>query len=160
MASENVYSVAEEMGWWDPDSGEPFVFWKAYSGRKPFSTREYFVLSTLAPSLNLSMEAEELPFSVKPEKKLSVRDVFAFYRQTYAGTDLDMTKDLMVQRFRRGGSDSNEKIKSPVVHPFMSYDMINLINTLTPEAIERFRTIAISGCSYSHVTQLRSWLPH
>ena len=159
MASENVYSVAEEMGWWDPDSGEPFVFWKAYSGRKPFSTREYFVLSSLAPSLNLSMDAEELPFSVKPEKKVSVRDVFAFYRQTYAGTDLDMTKDLMVQRFRRGGSDSDEKIKSPVVHPFMSYDMINLINTLKPEAIERYRTIAIAGCSYSHVTQLRSWLP-
>lgn len=159
MASENVYSVAEEMGWWDPDSDEPFVFWKAYSGRKPFSTREYYVLSTLAPSLNLSMDTEELPFSVKPEKKVSVRDVFAFYRQTYAGTDLDMTKDLMVQRFRRGGSDSDEKIKSPVVHPFMSYDMINLINTLKPEAIERYRTIAIAGCSYSHVTQLRSWLP-
>ena len=159
MASENVYSVAEEMGWWDPNSGEPFVFWKAYSGRKPFSTREYFVLSTLAPSLNLSMDAEELPFSVKPEKKLSVRDNFAFYRQTYAGTDLDMTKDLMVQRFRRGGSESDEKIKSPIVHPFMSYDMINLINTLKPEAIERYRPIAIAGCSYSHVTQLRSWLP-
>ncbi|UCE23056.1 MAG: C69 family dipeptidase, partial [Candidatus Aminicenantes bacterium] len=28
MASENVYSVAEERGWWDPDSGEPFKFWK------------------------------------------------------------------------------------------------------------------------------------
>ncbi len=159
MASENVYSVAEEMGWWDPNSGELFVFWKAYSGRKPFSTREYFVLSTLAPSLGLNMDAEELPFSVKPEKKVSVRDVFALYRQTYAGTDLDMTKDLMVQRFRRGGSESDEKIKSPIVHPFMSYDMTNLINTLKPGAIERTRTIAIAGCSYSHVTQLRSWLP-
>jgi len=32
MASENVFSVAEEMGWWDPNSGETFKFWKAYSG--------------------------------------------------------------------------------------------------------------------------------
>jgi len=48
MASENVFQVAQDMGWWDPESGEEFVFWKAYSGRTPFSTREYFILSRLA----------------------------------------------------------------------------------------------------------------
>ena len=53
MASENSHSLAEEMGWWDPDSGEPFKFWKAYSGSKPFGIREYWVLSQLAPSLKL-----------------------------------------------------------------------------------------------------------
>ena len=97
MASENVFSVAQEMGWWNPESGEPFNFWKAYSGRKPFSDREFFVFSTLAPSLKLNHNAEELPFSVKPEKKVSVRDVMAFYRQTYEGTEMDITKNLMVK---------------------------------------------------------------
>jgi dipeptidase len=154
MASDNVFSVAEEMGWWDPDSGEPFVFWKAYSGRRPFSTREYFVLSTLAPSLNLDMKAKEIPFSVKPEKKLSVRDVLAFYRQTYAGTDLDSTKNLMVKARR-----SKEMVKSPIANPWMSYDMVHLLNTLKPGAVQRYRTIAISGCSYSEVIQCRNWLP-
>ncbi len=154
MASDNVFSVAEEMGWWDPDSGEPFIFWKAYSGRRPFSTREYFVLSTLAPSLNLDIKAKELPFSVKPEKKLSVRDVLAYYRQTYAGTDLDSTKNLMVKKRR-----SKEMEKSPIANPWMTFDMINLLNTLKPGAVQRQRTIAISGCSYSEVLQLRDWLP-
>lgn len=154
MASENVYSVAEEMGWWDPDSGEPFKFWKVYSGRRPFSTREYYVLSTLAPSLKLKMDMEELPFSVKPEKKLSVRDVMKFYRETYEGTELDMTKDLIVKK-RRG----EEMEKSPVVSPWMSYDMTNLLNTLKPGAVDRKRTIAIAGCSYSEVLQMRDWLP-
>ncbi|MEA3421220.1 MAG: C69 family dipeptidase [Acidobacteriota bacterium] len=154
MASENVSSVAQEMGWWDPESGEPFKFWKAYSGIKPFSTREYFVLSTLAPSLNLDRDSKELPFSVKPDKKVSVRDIMKLYRQTYAGTELDMTKNLMVKKRR-----SSEMIKSPVVSPWMSRDLVTLLNTLKPGAVERQRTIAIAGCSYSHVLQCRDWLP-
>jgi len=154
MASENVFSVAQEMGWWDSESGEPFKFWKAYSGEKPFSTREYFVLSTLAPSLNLDRSSKELPFSVKPDKKVSVRDIMKLYRQTYAGTELDMTKNLMVKKRR-----SSEMIKSPVVSPWMSRDLVTLLNTLKPGAVQRQRTIAIAGCSYSHVLQCRDWLP-
>ncbi|MBN1223549.1 MAG: C69 family dipeptidase [Candidatus Aminicenantes bacterium] len=152
MASDNVFSVAEEMEWWDPASAEPFKFWKAYSGRTPFSTREFFVLSTMAPSLGLNPDAEELPFSVKPDKKVSVRDVLAYYRQTYEGTDLDMTKNLLVK-------DRQNMVKSPVAHPWMTRDMINLINTLKPGVIDRKRTIAIAPCSYSEVLQLRDWLP-
>jgi dipeptidase len=154
MASDNVFSYAEKKGWWDPESGEPFKFWKAYSGRKPFSNREYFVFNTLAPSLNLDYEAEELPFSVKPDKKVSVRDVIAMYREAYEGTDWDMTKNLMVKP-RRG----NEMIKSPIVSPWMPGDMHTLLNTLKPGVVERYRTIAIAGCSYSHITQCRDWLP-
>jgi len=154
MASENVFSVAQEMGWWDPKSEEPFKFWKAYSGRRPFSTREYFVFSTLAPSLHLDINSKELPFSVKPDKKVSVRDIMKLYRQTYLGTELDMTKNLMVKN-----RQNNELIKSPVVSPWMSRDLITLLNTLKPGVVERQRTIAIAGCSYSHVLQCRDWLP-
>jgi dipeptidase len=154
MASHNVFSYAEQKEWWDPKSGEPFKFWKAYSGRKPFSSREYFVFNTLAPSMNLDYEAEELPFSVKPDEKVSVRDIIAMYRQTYAGTDWDMTQNLMTKA-RRG----KEMVKSPIVSPWMSYDMWNLLNTLKPGVVERYRTIAIAGCSYSHITQSRDWLP-
>jgi len=154
MASDNAYSYAEKKGWWDPKSGEPFKFWKAYSGRKPFSIREYFVFSTLAPSLNLDYDAEELPFSVKPDKKVSVRDIIKMYRETYAGTDYDMTKNLMVKARR-----SDQTIKSQIASPWMSGDMRTLLNTLKPGVVERYRTIAIAGCSYSHITQCRDWLP-
>ena len=154
MASDNVFSFAKEKGWWDPESGEPFKFWKAYSGRKPFSTREYYVLSTLAPSMNLDMNAEELPFSLKPDKKVSIRDIMKFYRETYAGTGFDMTRNLMVKARR-----SDKMIKSPVANPWMSYDMRTLLNTLKPGVVERYRTIAIAGCAYSHIIQCRDWLP-
>jgi len=154
MASDNVYSVAQEMGWWDPESGKTFKFWEAYSGRKPFSTREYFVLSTVAPSLDLSLDSKELPFSVEPENKLSVRDVMAFYRQAYQGTELDMTKHLMVKKRR-----SDEMVLSPVASPWLSWDLITLLNTIKPGIVEPARTIAISGCSYSEVIQCRDWLP-
>lgn len=155
MASDNVYSLAEEMGWWDPNSGETFKFWKAYSGRRPFSTREYFIFNTLAPSLKLSMKDKELPFSIKPEKKVSVRDVLAMYRQTYEGTELDMTKNLMVKKSR----NSDKMVKSPVANPWMSRELSSLLNSIKPGAVERQRTIAISGCSYSEVLQCRDWLP-
>jgi dipeptidase len=154
MASDNVISLAEENGWWDPKSGEPFKFWKAYGGAKPFSTREYFVFNTLAPSLKLDPNAEELPFSVKPDKKVSIRDIMKFYRETYEGTELDMTKNLLVKDRR-----SDQMIKSPVANAWMSRDMVELLNTLKPKVIERARTIAIAGCAYSHIIQCRGWLP-
>lgn len=154
MASENVFKVAEEMGWWDPKKGEPFKFWKAYSGRKPFAIREYFVFSQLAPSLKLSLEAEELPFSVKPDKKVSVRDVLRLYRETYAGTQYDMSKNLLVKK-----RNSDELVPSPIVSNWMSRDFINLINTLKPGTIEPQRTIAINACAYATVIQIRGWLP-
>jgi dipeptidase len=154
LASDNVFRVAEEMGWWDPKSGEPFKFWKAYSGRKPFAIREFYIFSTLAPSLNLKLESEELPFTVKPDKKVSVRDVLRMFRETYAGTAYDLTKDLLVK-----ARDSAQMIKSPVAHPWLSRDMIALLNMIKPGLLQPQRTIAIAGCSYATVIQCRSWLP-
>ena len=137
MASENIFSLAQEYGYWDPAKGEPFKMWKAYGGRpKAFSIREFFILSTMAPSLKLSQDVDELPFSVKPEKKVSVRDVFAYYRQTYEGTEFDATKNLLVRDTRRRPGETapvdNAMVKSPVASPYIGNDMRNLINTLAP----------------------------
>jgi len=83
------------------------------------------------------------------------------FRETYEGTEWDMTKNLMVTVRRRDadGNTVEDKIKSPVVNNWMNNDLRTLINELKPETIERQRTIAIAGCSYSHVIQCRSWLP-
>jgi len=168
MASDNVFKVAEDMGWWDPKGGEPFKFWKAYGGRRPYSTREFFVLSTLAPGLKLTMDMPELPFSVKPEKKLSARDVLRIYRDPYSGTDLDMTKNLPVfperQRRRRGEPAPAEPaqpkmVPSPIVSAWMPRDVMQLVNALKPGTIQMQRTIPIAGCSYATVLQVRGWLP-
>jgi dipeptidase len=168
MASDNVFQVAQDMGWWDPKGGKPFKFWEAYSGRKPFSTREYFVLSTLAPSLNLTMDMAELPFSVKPEKKVSVRDILAMYRDPYEDTDLDSTRELLVPRPRprqKPGAAAApqqaepEMMKSPIASAWMPRDVITLVNHLKPGTIRGQRTIPISGCAYATVIQVRGWLP-
>ncbi len=159
MYSTDLQLVAKKLGYWD--GKEPFRFWKVINGKKPFAIREFFVLNALAPSLNLSMDAEELPFSVKPEKKLSVSDVMKFFRETYEGTPYDMTKNLLitVRTKDANGNDVEEKIKSPAASNWLNNDLRTLINELKPGTMERQRTIAITGCSYSHVIQCRSWLP-
>ncbi len=159
MTSANLRKKAKDLGYWDGKG--PFKFYKVINTGKPYAIREFFVLSTLAPSLGLTMEMEELPFSVRPEKKISVRDVMALYRQTYEGTPYDMTKNLLVRVTRKdeAGNDVTDTVKSPVVSNWMNNDLRTLINELKPGTIERQRTIAIAGCSYSHVIQCREWLP-
>jgi len=159
MASENVFEVAKEMGFWD--GKETFKFWKAYSGRKPFNIREYYVLSTLAPSLGLEYDDEELPFSVKPEEKVDIRDVMKYYRTTYQGTEYDMLKNLKVATRSRDedGNIQTDTIISPAVHPWMSGDMRNLLNSLEEGVVERYRPIAVQYCAYSWIAQLRDWMP-
>ncbi|MEA1886495.1 MAG: C69 family dipeptidase [Bacteroidota bacterium] len=159
MVSGNVYDVAKEMGFWDGE--KPFKFWEAYSGRKPFSSREYYVLSTLAPSLGLSYDDEELPFSVKPEKRVDIRDVMKFFRTTYDSTEMEMIRNLKVPVRRRDeeGNVYTDTIISPAAHPWMSRDKRTLLNSLKEGAVERDRPIAVQYCAYSFIVQLRDWLP-
>jgi dipeptidase len=159
MYSTDLQNVAKKLGYWD--GKEPLKFWKIIGGGKPFAIREYYILSSLAPSLNLSFDSEELPFSVKPEKKLSPQDVMKYFRETYEGTKWDMTKNLLitVKEKDKEGKEISKQTKTPVVNNWMSSDLRALLNELKPGIVERQRTIAIAGCSYSHVIQCRSWLP-
>ena len=159
MTSTDLRKKAKDLGYWD--GKEPFKFYRVIGTGKPYAIREFFVLNTLAPELNLTMEMEELPFSVKPEKKLSVSDVMALFRETYEGTPYDMTRNLMVTVRRRDkdGKEVTETVKSPAVNNWMNNDIRTLINELKPGTLDRQRTIAIAGCSYSHVIQCREWLP-
>ena len=162
MASANVFDVAKKMGFWD--GKEPFRFWKAYSGGnyfgelKSFSLREFFILNSLAPSLKLSYDSEELPLSVKPDKQVAVTDVMALLRATYEGTDWDTTKNLKVPSKKKDSSDK-DSITSPAANPWMTTDMINMLNEVKPRTVDRNRLVAVPQCSYSHVIQLRNWLP-
>ncbi|MDR1197502.1 MAG: C69 family dipeptidase [Prevotellaceae bacterium] len=156
MASDNVFEVARKLNLWDGKS--TFKFWKAYSGKKPFSIREWFVLSSVAPSLKLSLQDEELPFSVKPEKPVSARDVLKFFRSTYEDTEHDMTKNLLIKQKKRD-SDEMETVKSAYANPWFSTQMIASINAIKDSTVMRVRNIAVPQCAYAHVIQIRSWLP-
>jgi len=86
-ASDNVKKVAIEMGFWDPDSGKPFEFCYAYADRHSMAARrrEWRVLDIAAPALKLDPNSENYPFSVKPEKKISVQWMMEVFRDTFEG---------------------------------------------------------------------------
>jgi len=151
MASANSVSEAEEMGFWSRTGGEPFDFTGAYNPESRTSLycrrREWRVLSLLAPGLKLNPESENFPFSVRPEKKVTVRDLLAIFRDAYEGTEFDMTRTLMA--FNRKG----ETVKSPIASPFMSNDLRELLR------IKRERTICAPYSTYLQITQSRDWLP-
>lgn len=159
MFSKDLKKISKKTGFWD--GNEPYKFYQVISGRKPFGIRDFFILSSLAPSLDLSFDSEELPFSVKPDNKVSVRDVFKLYRETYENTKWDMTQNLLVtvRKKDEDGNETEEIQKSPFANNWMSNDLRNLLNELKPGVVERQRTIAIAGCSYSQVIQCRDWLP-
>jgi len=150
MASDNVLSLAQEMGWWDAKSGQPFEFCYAYADRTSLycRRREWRVLSLLAPSLKLDPNAENYPLSVKPDKKVSVQDVLAIFRDSYEGTAFDMTRNLTVVNAQ------GQAAKSPVANPFMNGDWMNLFH------IQRERNIGSPTATYLQITQSRSWLPN
>jgi dipeptidase len=168
LASANCLREAVDRGWFDPKSGRPFVWEEVYSppiGEGSLS-RMWLIYSTLAPSLKKwprrtqsaaveprTFYAQPLegaafyPFAVKPEKKLSVRDVIAFQRSTFENTIYDMTLDPAWTVSGGGGKVE----KSPMASPFMGPEMERLLR------IRHHRTIA--GPGYGMVAQLRSWLP-
>jgi dipeptidase len=139
MASDNVMSVAEQMGWWKP--GEPFVFNKAYSGQPSLGStrREWRVLSTMAPSLHLDPWDPDLPFSVKAEKKVTVQDLMALHRDSYEGTEFDMTAGLAAGPWH----DPNRWSAPRPPDGYMGFE----------------RTISVSRCSYTVVLNSRGYMP-
>ncbi|HHY46781.1 MAG TPA: peptidase C69 [Firmicutes bacterium] len=138
MASKNIFEVAQQLGLWDPSQG-PLVVSKVYGPKQSFynSRREWRVLSLIAPSLNLDPWADEYPFSVKPDKKVSVQDVMAILRDHYEGTEFDLTKGLAAGPF---GTPNRYATSTKLG--------------------EWERAISMFRCSYSFVSQSRSWLPN
>jgi dipeptidase len=161
MASDNVFSTAIEMGLWNPDSGEPFEFCYAYADRNSMGSRrrEWRVLDLAAPGLKLDPYAENYPFSVKPEKKISVKWMMETFRDTFEGTEFDMTKYWIVEERDKDGKPTGKLQKSPYANPFMDYDMMPLMKVNGGWDWRGERCIARYYCTYVTVTQSRSWLP-
>ncbi len=168
MASENYMQVAIDHGWYDPKSGKPFIWQEAYSpiAREWAISRFWLFYSTFAPhhkewpnkklttpfsgynAYHQHLESlSYYPFSVKPEKKLSVQDVIAFQRSVFEGTIYDMTADTdwMVPDGKGG-----MKLSS-LATPFPTKDMRELLD------ITWRRMVSRGG--YGMVAQLRGWLP-
>jgi len=103
MASENVESYAIQHKYYDPESGEPFNWKKAYSpsehsasSSKGSRARMWRFFDLVASSKQFSPDKPNMdfPFSVKPDKKLSVTDVIGILRDKYDGTQFWTARGL------------------------------------------------------------------
>jgi dipeptidase len=155
MASANVFSVAEELGLWQP--GQTFRFYEAYdpTGNYSFSCsrRVWRVFDLLSPSLELHGNRSIFPFSVKPEKPVGAETVMELFRDTYEDTDFDPVKSMVVT------DEEGKTVKSPLANPFMPYDMNKMLRTNGGWGWRGERPIARWYAMYVTVTQSRGWLP-
>lgn len=148
MYSSNIFSVAQKKGWWKPSDG-PLDFARVYGNgerKYPYHAlrRVWRAESLVAPSLNLPAWVDgpftrAYPFTVKPDKKLSVQDLFKIYRDHYEGTEFDLTKGIAAGPF---GNPSRLDGSSPNVKGHFE------------------RAIDVIDCGYTYVVQCRSWLPN
>lgn len=150
MASPNVISFAVEHGYYDPKSGESFNWKKAYSPSEYSATssngsrgRLWRFFDLVAPSRNFSPDTPnmELPFSVKPEKKISVKDVMMMTRDKFEGTPFYPARGL------QGG-------------PFRNPNHLPYGFKLEDKSYDTARVISVNRAEYIAITQCRGWLPH
>jgi len=155
MFSKNVFEVALQNGWWNPNQGI-FEFCYAYADRNSLAARrrEWRVFDLAAPSLRLDPNAENYPFSVKPDSLITLEKMVQIFSDYYEGTEFDMTKNLTVT------DDSGRTIISPLANPQMPYDMNKLFKINGGWGWRGERTIARWYTMYATIIQCRSWLPN
>jgi len=156
MASENIFRVAQDSGWWNPENG-PFEFVYAYApeNRTSFAVRrrEWRILSLAAPSLNLDANAENYPFSVKPDKPISKEKMVEMFQDYFEDTPYNFIKNITWV------NDSGKVEISPLANPFMPYDMNKIFDINGGWDWLGERTIARWYTMYATITQSRDWLP-
>lgn len=148
MASSNAFRLAEELGFWKP--GEPFAWNEVYGtpGTRANSLREWRALSLAAPSLGLKAtgdpRVDRYPFSVKPDRPVSVPGLMATMRDGYQGTPFDVTGQ---PAFNPKGK------KNALARPWGPPELFDLLG-IRPE-----RAISTPTSGYVFVAQLREGLP-
>ncbi len=155
MASENIYDMALDSGWCR--SKEDFQFCYAYAPESRTSLaarrREWRVFDLVAPSLNLDPNAENYPFSVKPDSPVTMEKLVSIFKDYYEGTPFNFIKDITVT------DDSGRTVISPLANPFMPYDMNKVFRINGGWGWLGERTIARWYTMYATIIQCRNWLP-
>ncbi|MCJ7540406.1 MAG: C69 family dipeptidase, partial [Desulfobacterales bacterium] len=158
LYSKDLHAIAEKHGWWKPEAGKldwlRTVSLGEYSHPYYSLRRVWRLQSRIAPSQAQSPWVKDgytrkFPFTIKPDNKLSVRNVMSLYRDYYQGTEFDLSKGVTAGPFDSpyrypgpmdaGGSDTgdpNAKLEGGWERP-----------------------ISIFRCGFSYVCQARGWLP-
>lgn len=137
MMSPNLIQNAIDKGFYDPEVDGSFNFAEIYSSdtSRVNKIREWRMFSLLCPSQSWEID-QEFPFSVKPEKKISVE----WWINNIWRDHLDDTK-----------YDQSKRVVSGPFNAPESYGI---------DGLNQERTISASYTSYSWVSQSRSKLPN
>ncbi len=157
MYSANIFNVAQQKGWWKPESGP--LDWTSVYGDGEFH-HPYYSLRRVWRAQSLAAPSFDLPawidgpftrkylFAIKPDNKLTVADIFAIHRDNYEGTEFDLTKGLAAGPFG-----------NPNRFEGQAEGMADKEGRLTPLKGEFERPLNIYRCVYAYVNQSRGWLP-
>lgn len=129
---------------------------------KNYSVRELYIMQQFAPNAGFTEELTELPLSVKPEKKVSVKDVAHLLGSYYEGTDKNLSARLKVKNKKKKKDDGPEvpdSVVSDFANPWMQSDEIAVYEALGDTAMHNIRTVSVPWCAYSTIIQCRDWLP-
>jgi dipeptidase len=159
LYSSNLFSIAEKQKWWDPN-GKKTLDWVEcvcpgefdhpyYSLRRVWS-----VFNRVNKSLNLNPYVEgpftkAYPFSIKPEKLLSLQDAMALFRDHYEGTKFDQRNGLAAGPYG-------------LVNRYLGeYDVTDFPNKRKEPLDGAWeRPISVYYVGYYYINQIRDWLPH
>lgn len=149
LGSANMMDVARRTGLWDPVKDGAFNFRKAYSPHarnfeRPnvWYRRTWSIFHRAAPSLNLEPDrTEPYPFSIKPDRLITLEDMFNYNRDYFQGTKYDLSQ-------------------GPAAGPYgnpVRYDASG-----QPYTVTGFfeRAVSLHRTSYSFVVQARAFQPH
>lgn len=152
--AKDVITFARKMGYFngkdeDFDFAKAYGVWDflAYRGCDArvwaFFNRFCTGMNKYLPYINGEENAEIMPLYIKPDKKVSVRDMQNMMRDHFEGTPFDMTKD------------AGAKIFWDLPYRFrpMSYKIDGVEYT-------HERAIATQQTAFVLVSQMRSWLPN
>jgi dipeptidase len=160
MFSKDVISFAREKGWFE-GKNKDFSFSDVYapvdfSGARACDARvwagfnkvasgmaqyENYVMGKIEHGGENNFPTNRLPLWVKPDKKLSVRDVIGMMRDHFEGTALDMTQDVGAGPYK------------------LPYRWRGLTWKVDSATYCNERAISTQQTGFSFVAQSRSWLP-
>ena len=153
LYSDNIFEIAIERGYYDPEAGVPFRFNEAYDPSdheklRYSETRVWSIFRRAAPSRELPPDyhrgkegSAPYPLYIEPDDKLDIRDIFSLVRDHYEGTPYDMTTSMSAGPF---GSPNRPR---------------PLGWELQDENYSFERPVSTYNTAFSYVAQLRNYLP-
>lgn len=154
LYAKDVISFAREKGWFS-GKDEEFSFADTYApldfeALRFCEARVWSFFRRVAPSQNMdefldyvrgNKNAKPLPLWIKPDKKISLEDMFSYMRDHFEGTEFDLTKDIGAGPFH------------------LPYRWRPLTWKIDDKKYFNERATSTQQTGYSFISQMRAWLP-